>query len=87
MEPAGSPVTGTDGDFSSPDAPRGTGGVESSMSPHFTTFHSTCSPNFRVLLMKSDCDSLTEDTLSRQELSNALHRIPTANKMEWQRRQ
>ena len=26
MEPAGSPVTETDGDFSSPDAPRGTGG-------------------------------------------------------------
>ena len=26
MEPAGSPVTETDGDFSSPDAPIGTGG-------------------------------------------------------------
>ena len=25
MEPAGSPVTETDGDFSSPNAPRGTG--------------------------------------------------------------
>ena len=29
MDPAGSPVTATDGDFSSPDAPRGTGGPKS----------------------------------------------------------
>ena len=29
MEPAGSPVTVKDGDFSSPDAPRGTGGPKS----------------------------------------------------------
>ena len=29
MDPAGSPVTVKDGDFSSPDAPRGTGGPNS----------------------------------------------------------
>ena len=27
MEPAGSPVTDTDGEYSSPDAPRGSGGI------------------------------------------------------------